>query len=162
MKKNSNVVFMLVSFLTLLLLVTACSSDDSEKIKNASIKQVLSTEIFQNNGHYLLENGTLTIYKKIQPRENIEESSGKTELTDEEKNSLNKYLKNDFPDEQIEYADELFQDFTREVKDSYIVIDEEAQKTTLYGKDYENEFSWVNQDGTRIKDANAVEYSFEK
>lgn len=142
--------------------MVACGSEDTEKIKNATITQVLAFETIQNNGSYILDNGHLTISKKIQVLQNIDDAPGGKELTEEEKRQVNAFLNNDFPDEQVENTDDLFLDFTREVPDSYIVMDETEQKTPIYGKDYKNEFIWINETGSRIKDVHSVEYSFEK
>ena len=162
MNKNIKPVFLFVPLLALLVFMVACGSEDTEKIKNATITQVLAFETIQNNGSYILDNGHLTISKKIQVLQNIDDAPGGKELTEEEKRQVNAFLNNDFPDEQVENADDLFLDFTREVPDSYIVMDETEQKTTIYGKDYKNEFIWINETGSRIKDVHSVEYSFEK
>ncbi|WP_430610182.1 hypothetical protein [Enterococcus sp. DIV0876] len=95
---------------------------------------MLAFETIQNNGSYILDNGHLTISKKIQVLQNIDDAPGGKELTEEEKRQVNAFLNNDFPDEQVENADDLFLDFTREVPDSYIVMDETEQKQRFMAK----------------------------
>ncbi|MDB1679853.1 MULTISPECIES: hypothetical protein [Enterococcus] len=154
-----------VIFISLLILSTfslsACASADKDKIENVVIVQVTNGGTLQNRGGYTIENGTLAIFKEIQLSKNINQDPSSLTTSDSEKEEIEKLLANDFTEEdQHPEQTGLFQTYDRKIKKAYAQIDKENKKTYLYGEHYKKEFTWVNDQGTRLMDSNKVEYSF--
>ncbi|WP_375148120.1 hypothetical protein [Enterococcus mundtii] len=55
---------------------------------------------------------------------------------------------------------ELFQMFVKEIKYVTVEVNQEKKTTTLVGKDYRKELSWIDETGNRLADIHKIEYSF--
>lgn len=67
----------------------------------------------------------------------------------------------DFTTEEQELkTTELFQTFVKEIKHVTVEVNQKKKTTTLVGKDYRKEFSWVGESGNRLSDSHKIEYSF--
>ena len=103
----------------------------------------------------------LIFLKKSNYSKNINQDPSTLPTSDSEKEEIEKLLANDFNEEdQHPEQTGLFQTYNQKIKKAYAQIDKENKKTYLYSEHYKKEFTWVNDQGTRLMDSNKVEYSF--
>ncbi|WP_430604442.1 hypothetical protein [Enterococcus sp. DIV1368b] len=50
--------------------------------------------------------------------------------------------------------------FVKEIKYVTVEVNQEKKTTTLVGKDYRKELSWIDETGNRLADIHKIEYSF--
>lgn len=50
--------------------------------------------------------------------------------------------------------------FVKEIKYVTVEVNQEKKTTTLVGKDYRKELSWIDETGNRLADIDKIEYSF--
>ena len=62
--------------------------------------------------------------------------------------------------EQDLKTNELFQTFVKEIEHVTLEVNQEKKTTTLVGKDYRKELSWIDETGNRLADIHKIEYSF--
>jgi len=62
--------------------------------------------------------------------------------------------------EQDLKTNELFQTFVKEIEHVTLEVNQEKKTTTLVGKDYRKELSWIDETRNRLADIHKIEYSF--
>ncbi|WYJ80617.1 hypothetical protein DOK79_002182 [Enterococcus sp. DIV1094] len=159
-RKSFNVLFCGVLF-SMLLFFSGCSKSDEDQLKNAEIVQVTNGGTLQNRGSYTLKEGNLGIMKEIQLAQNLDQDPADLKLSSSEEQEIKSLLTPDFTTAEQELkTTELFQTFVKEIKHVTVEVNQEKKTTTLVGKDYRKEFSWVDESGNRLADSHKIEYSF--
>ncbi|OJG19504.1 hypothetical protein RU97_GL001075 [Enterococcus canis] len=146
--------------LGLLVLLVGCQSNNEQtagenESKNVSIVQVYDGGTVQNQGSYVLVDGTLEIDKSLMNLANP--NTDPSEVNDEEyQKQAEEIIKSDFPDEKID-TDNLFAQYKRTVKNAKAVMTKE--KVELVGDNFKTEFERLPDNENRLKDHFGVEYS---
>ncbi|AUB52176.1 hypothetical protein [Enterococcus mundtii] len=147
--------------LSVTLFLPGCSKSDDHQLENAEIVQLTNAGTIQNRGSYTLKEGNLEIMKEIQLAQNLDQVPSNLKLSSSEEQEIKSLLTPDFTTEEQELkTTELFQTFVKEIKHVTVEVNQKKKTTTLVGKDYRKEFSWVGESGNRLSDSHKIEYSF--
>ncbi|WP_195514477.1 hypothetical protein [Enterococcus sp. 1001283B150225_161107_E12] len=147
--------------LSVTLFLPGFSKSDDHQLENAEIVQLTNAGTIQNRGSYTLKEGNLEIMKEIQLAQNLDQVPSNLKLSSSEEQEIKSLLTPDFTTEEQELkTTELFQTFVKEIKHVTVEVNQKKKTTTLVGKDYRKEFSWVGESGNRLSDSHKIEYSF--
>lgn len=147
--------------LSVMLFLVGCSKTAESQLKNAEILQVTNAGTLQNRGSYTLKEGNLEIMKEIQLAQNLDQDPADLKLSSSEEQEIKSLLTPDFTSaEQDLKTNELFQTFVKEIEHVTLEVNQEKKTTTLVGKDYRKELSWIDKTGNRLADIHKIEYSF--
>lgn len=154
-------VLFLGGVISLSLFLTSCSKSNEDRLKNVEIVQVTNAGTLQNRGSYTLKEGNLEIMKEIQLAQSLDQDPADLKLSSSEEQEIKSLLTPDFTSaEQDLKTNELFQTFVKEIEHVTVEVNHKKKTTTLVGKDYRKEFSWVGESGNRLSDSHKIEYSF--
>lgn len=154
-------VLFLGGVISLSLFLTSCSKSNEDRLKNVEIVQVTNAGTLQNRGSYTLKEGNLEIMKEIQLAQSLDQDPADLKLSSSEEQEIKSLLTPDFTSaEQDLKTNELFQTFVKEIEHVTVEVNQKKKTTTLVGKDYRKEFSWVGEIGNRLSDSHKIEYSF--